>query len=111
MQVESDKESGKLKITVPVNKNAGLIKNVLIPIWSDKNQGNLVWYTAKKNAKNEYVVETNIKNHKYHSGIYWIDVYMTDITGMLTGVEGTQCDMSPDYDNLTAKDIDGSESV
>ena len=30
---------------------------------------------------------------------------------MLTGVEGTQCDMSPDYDNLTAKDIDGSESV
>lgn len=111
MQVESDKESGKLKITVPVNKNAGLIKNILIPIWSDKNQGNLVWYTAKKNAKNEYVVETNIKNHKYHSGIYWIDVYMTDITGMLTGVEGTQCDMSPDYDNLTAKDIDGSESV
>ena len=111
MQVESDKESGKLKITVPVNKNAGLIKNVLIPIWSDKNQGNLVWYTAKKNAQNEYVVETNIKNHKYHSGIYWIDVYMTDITGMLTGVEGTQCDMSPDYDNLTAKDIDGSESV
>lgn len=111
MQVESDKESGKLKITVPVNKNAGLIKNVLIPIWSDKNQGNLVWYTAKKNAKNEYVVETNIKNHKYHSGVYWIDVYMTDITGMLTGVEGTQCDMSPDYDNLTAKDIDGSESV
>lgn len=111
MQVESDKESGKLKITVPVNKNAGLIKNVLIPIWSDKNQGNLVWYTAKKNAQNEYVVETNIKNHKYHSGVYWIDVYMTDITGMLTGVEGTQCDMSPDYDNLTAKDIDGSESV
>lgn len=109
--VESDKESGKIKVTIPVVKNSELIKNIQVPIWSDGNQGNLIWYTAKKNSNGEYVVETNISNHKYHTGIYQINIYMTDITGMFKGIMGIQCDMKPEYGELTANDKDGSESI
>lgn len=110
MTIEKDKSTGKIKVVVPVEKNGNLIKSIQIPIWSDKNQGNIVWYTAKKDEEGNYVVETDISKHKYHSGVYQIHVYMTDITGMREGITGTICDMSPEYDELTVKDKDGTES-
>ena len=88
-----------------------MIKKVQVPIWSDSNQDNIVWYTAKKDSEGNYIVETNINKHKYHSGVYKINVYVTDITGMRKGSAGISCDMSPEYGELSAVDRDGSESV
>lgn len=110
-EVECDKKSGQIKVKIPVKRNGELIKKVQVPIWSDSNQDNIVWYTAKKDSEGNYIVETNINKHKYHSGVYKINVYVTDITGMRKGSAGISCDMSPEYGELSAVDRDGSESV
>ena len=47
-----------------------------MPIWSTKNQSDLVWYPAKKQADDTWVVHMNIKNHKFHTGKYTTHVYM-----------------------------------
>ena len=54
----------------------GAVDSVSVPIWSTRNQSDLVWYPAQKNADGTWVVHMNIKNHKYHTGKYTTHVYM-----------------------------------
>ncbi|MCJ0587819.1 GBS Bsp-like repeat-containing protein, partial [Enterococcus cecorum] len=54
----------------------GAVDSVSVPIWSTKNQSDLVWYPAKKQADGTWVVHMNIKNHKFHTGKYTTHVYM-----------------------------------
>ncbi|CAI3512791.1 GBS Bsp-like repeat-containing protein [Enterococcus cecorum] len=53
----------------------GAVDSVSVPIWS-KDQSDLVWYPAKKQADGTYIVHMNIKNHKYNVGNYTTHVYM-----------------------------------
>ncbi|OUQ07487.1 hypothetical protein B5E88_12130, partial [Enterococcus cecorum] len=53
----------------------GAVDRVSVPIWS-KDQSDLVWYPAKKQADGTWVVHMNIKNHKFHTGKYTTHVYM-----------------------------------
>ena len=54
----------------------GAVDSVSVPIWSTKNQSDLVWYKAKKQADGTWVAHMNIKNHKFHTGKYTTHVYM-----------------------------------
>ena len=52
------------------------VKEILVPIWSDKNQKDINWYKASKQADSSYLVHMNIANHKYNRGTYTTHVYM-----------------------------------
>ena len=75
------KEQGKFRVKLSGIKNEELIKKIEVPIWSDKKQKDIVWYTAQKDEEENYIVNVDIKNHNYNCIIYNIHVYLTDITG------------------------------
>lgn len=107
----TDKVSGQFQVKISGIQNGELIKKVLVPIWSEKNQGDIRWYTATKNQDGDYVVNVNIANHKYNCGEYNVHVYMEDIAGGFQGVGVTTCDMGVEFEDLTVKDIDGTEAT
>lgn len=62
------------------------IKEILVPIWSDKNQKDIKWYKAEKQVNGSYVVHMNITNHKYNRGTYTTHVYMYSNNGKQHGI-------------------------
>ena len=62
------------------------IKEILVPIWSDKNQKDIKWYKANKQTDGTYVVHMSIANHKYNRGTYTTHVYMYGNNGKQHGI-------------------------
>ena len=62
------------------------IKEILVPIWSDKNQKDIKWYKANKQTDGTYVVHMSIANHKYNRGTYTTHVYMYGNNGKQHGM-------------------------
>ncbi|MCJ0602010.1 GBS Bsp-like repeat-containing protein, partial [Enterococcus cecorum] len=62
------------------------VKEILVPIWSDKNQKDIKWYKASKQVDGSYVVHMNIANHKYNRGTYTTHVYMYGDIGKQHGM-------------------------
>ncbi|MCQ2501783.1 MAG: GBS Bsp-like repeat-containing protein, partial [Lachnospiraceae bacterium] len=63
-----------------------LLKEVVVPVWSDAKQADLVWYQAEKvPGKNlsdlTYQVKMNIFRHSFNTGTYQVHVYSRDISG------------------------------
>lgn len=62
----TDKERGQFQVKLSDVKNADLIKEVQVPIWSEKNQGDIVWYKAAKDREGNFVVNADIRNGSYN---------------------------------------------
>ena len=75
-----NQEQGTYDVVVKGKIDSG-IKKIQVPIWSAKDQNDLKWYDAEKQADGSYIVHMNIKNHKYHRGVYTTHVYMTGNNG------------------------------
>ncbi|MFA9414022.1 SH3 domain-containing protein [Streptococcus sp. E29BA] len=72
-----------------VNHSQG-IKEVKVPIWSDKNgQDDIIWYVAQAQGNNTYKVSVKNSQHKSDTGTYHIHLYYQQADGQLKGVGGT----------------------
>lgn len=72
-----------------VNHSQG-IKEVKVPIWSDKNgQDDIIWYVAQAQGNNTYKVSVKNSQHKSDTGTYHIHLYYQQTDGQLKGVGGT----------------------
>lgn len=108
----TNKENGQFQIKLSDIKNANLIKEVRVPVWSEKNQGDIIWYKAlAKDGDGNYILNVNVRDHKYNCGIYNIHVYITDVAGGEWFAGTTNCNMNIEYDTLEASDIDGTETT
>lgn len=107
----TDYEGGIFQIKISGIENEMLIDKVMVPVWSDSSQKDIVWYEAVKNFDGDYVVNVNIGRHKYNCAIYHIHVYLKDITGEEHLVDMLECDMRPSYSSFVAEDPDGTESA
>lgn len=107
----ADRADGKFKVKITGVTNTDLIDKIKVPVWSAKNQEDIVWYDAVKDWNGEYCVNVEIKNHKYSIGIYNVDVYIKDITGDMKFMDGTSCDMSILYSSASVKDTNGKEET
>lgn len=79
ISVDMEAETGSFDIRlsgIPVDT-----AKVQVPIWSQKDQSDLIWYTAKKTGNGNYLVTSNISKHLYHAGNYQIHVYITPKNG------------------------------
>lgn len=101
---------GQFQVRITDVENSDLIQKIQVPIWSEKNQGDIAWYTAAKNKDGSYVVNADISNHKYNAGVYKAHVYFIDATGAMqfTG-KGVNCNMYMKYTSLSAQDTDKTE--
>ena len=104
-----DKENGKIQVKLSGIENADLITKIQVPIWSDKKQSDIIWYTAEKQSDGTYVVNTDISRHGNNCKVYNVHAYITDVTGIRSYACETTIDLSPKYDSLTATDSEGKE--
>ena len=101
---------GQFQVKITDIVNSELIQKIQVPIWSEQNQGDIVWYTATKNKDGSYVVNADISNHKYNPGVYKAHVYFTDATGVMQfGGKAVNCNLQMKYTSLAAVDTDKTE--
>lgn len=96
-------EDGKGNISIALSdiKNAETIDKIEVAVWSDIDwQDDLKWYTAQKDSAGTYTVDTNLKNHKYSLGLYYIDVYVTMKNGARYYLQGDNCKINISSDKL-----------
>ncbi|WP_171332628.1 GBS Bsp-like repeat-containing protein [Enterococcus cecorum] len=99
-------QDGTYDVIVNASSQYG-VKEVSVPIWSTKNQSDLVWYKAQKQADGSYVVHMNIKNHKNHRGTYMTHVYMYNNRGQQTAIalNNTNLPVIPDTLKAQVKNV------
>ncbi|CAI3355866.1 GBS Bsp-like repeat-containing protein [Enterococcus cecorum] len=77
-----NEQKGTYDVVINGHIDSG-IKEIYVPIWSDKNQKDIKWYKASKQSDGSYVVHMNIANHKFNTGSYTTHVYMYANNGRL----------------------------
>nr|WP_269160931.1 GBS Bsp-like repeat-containing protein [Enterococcus sp. BWB1-3] len=70
-------------IVTPSSKSA--ISRIRVPMWSQANQSDLVWYTATKQSNGTYKATMSVSNHKNNTGDYTVHVYMDTANGFTVG--------------------------
>ncbi|CAI3426076.1 GBS Bsp-like repeat-containing protein [Enterococcus cecorum] len=80
-----NQDKGSFDVVIKGQIDSG-VREILVPIWSDKNQKDIKWYEANKQADGSYVVHMNISNHKYNRGTYTTHVYMYGNNGKQHGM-------------------------
>ena len=88
-----NKEAGSYDVIIQAASQQG-IERVEVPTWSTKNQSDLVWYKAQKQADGSYIVHMNIKNHKNNRGNYTSHVYLWHPDGSNTAISLGETDLT-----------------
>ena len=104
-----DKEKGTVEVTVSNIQSKSGINKVLIPVWSQQNQSDLVWYMAQKQTDGTYKITVDMGNHNYNEGTYQVACYIVDGNGIQTGIASGSCQMKVPNVSLEAKDTAGTE--
>ena len=104
-----DKEKGTVEVTVSNIQSKSGINKVLIPVWSQQNQSDLVWYTAQNQTDGTYKITVDMGNHNYNEGTYHVACYIVDGNGIQTGIASGSCQMKVPNVSLEAKDTAGTE--
>ena len=104
-----DKGKGTAEVTISNIQSKSGISAVLIPVWSQGNQSDLVWYTAQKQSNGSYKITIDMGNHNYNEGTYQIACYIVDGNGIQTGITSGSCQMKAPNIYLEAKDAVGTE--
>ena len=112
---QENRVSGKLTINnqtsngfdvVVTNVSGGgkEVKEVRVPIWSDKNgQDDLTWYHADKQSDGSYKVHVDTASHKGDAGTYSVHLYYM-LNGKRTYITETKATVNPAVESrLTGK--------
>ena len=80
------------------------VKEVRVPIWSDKNgQDDLTWYHADKQSDGSYKVHVDTASHKGDAGTYSVHLYYM-LNGKRTYITETKATVNPAVESrLTGK--------
>lgn len=103
VEIEQNQINGSFKIIISgVDCQAG-IDTIMVPVWCQSDQSDLVWYTAKKATDGSYVVDADISQHQYHIGTYQVHVYVNALNGISSNVYMTTMDFSYSVGTITMK--------
>ncbi|WP_273451752.1 GBS Bsp-like repeat-containing protein [Streptococcus ferus] len=98
----SDKGNNVLEVTI--TDVPSYIKEVMVPIWSVKNdQDDISWYKASDIKDGRYQLQFSLANHKYNIGDYAIHVYGKTSTNKMLGLTSTQYHVSDVVISVPAK--------
>ncbi|MCQ2501469.1 MAG: GBS Bsp-like repeat-containing protein, partial [Lachnospiraceae bacterium] len=79
-----DNNNGTCKIVLSDVTCDDDIRKIVVPVWSDPKQTDLVWYPAQKIDDTTWTVDMSITKHKNNYGTYIIHVYGTNKYGLQT---------------------------
>ena len=95
-------QNGSYDVVVKGQISSG-IKEIYVPIWSDKRQKDIKWYKASKQSEGSYIVHMNIANHKYNRGEYMTHVYMYGNNGKVKAKSLGYTNLPDKHTKLTAE--------
>lgn len=78
------------------------VDSVQVPVWSQADQSDIVWYTATKQSDGSYATQVNLRNHYYNYGEYSVHVYVTSETHVRAYVGATSASVSAPQAKLKA---------
>lgn len=77
------------------------VKKILLPTWSsEKDQDDVRWYEAAKQADGTYKITVKASDHKNSVGEYNIHLYYVQENGQMVGVGGTKTIVSLDKTSM-----------
>ena len=79
------------------------VESVRVPVWSEPDQGDLIWYFADRQSDGTYKVHVDIANHHNNRSTYNVHVYVMDNNGVQTLVATTSQQVNETKDELTLK--------
>ncbi|EGD30591.1 N-acetylmuramidase/lysin [Streptococcus sanguinis SK72] len=87
--------TGTFDVVVTNVSNPGGIQAVYLPTWStDKDQDDIKWYLAQKQANGTYKITVRASDHKLSTGEYKIHLYYKQDNGQLIAVDATTTQVS-----------------
>jgi N-acetylmuramoyl-L-alanine amidase len=103
-------KTGTFDVIVKPNTKSG-VKEIRVPVWSQADRSDLIWYIAQKQADGTYKTTVNIKDHKYNTGKYTVHVYLYSNNGLVNGAVASPVDVSiPLLGQTIIKDLNGKET-
>ena len=57
------------------------ISGITAAVWTEEDQSDLQWVQAEVQSDGTYMANVNVPNFGFATGIYYVDVYLTDDTG------------------------------
>lgn len=95
-----NRDTGDFRVTLSrPSLNGRTITRVRIPIWSKANQGDIIWYEAKKASDGSYYVDSNLSKH-VGPGTYNCHVY-AEAGGKMTFLNAVKMEAPISNDELT----------
>ena len=80
------------------------VQAVQVPVWSQANQSDIVWYAASRQSDGTYKAEVKLANHNQNKGLYNVHVYITTETGIQAFADKATYNISGNQEeNDTAK--------
>ena len=87
--------TGTFDVVVTNVSNPGGIQAVYLPTWStDKDQDDVKWYLAQRQANGTYKITVRASDHKLSTGEYKIHLYYKQDNGQLIAVDATTTQVS-----------------
>ncbi len=105
---EVEPSTGKFTVSVAGLTTPSGLNYLSVPVWCAEDQSDLVWYQAEKQG-NEYIAECFLKNHKYHTGRYKIDIYVRNRKNQMEYIGGKGIDINAGYSDFIIRDKNGDE--
>lgn len=101
--VVTDNKTGTFTITIDGAKLPVSGSKLLIPVWADAKQADLLWYQAAKQADGSYSITSNISKHGNRTGEYHAHVYVQEPSGKLAILDEQTFTISGQADSITAE--------
>ena len=104
-----NEEAGTFDVVISNIDSASGVSQIQVPVWCAEDQNDIQWYVAEKQSDGTYKVKVSIANHKYHSGEYKIDTYLTGGNGLVVQQSSNKTTVKPVQAEISVKDIDKTE--
>ncbi len=105
MSVETDNAAGKFTVRLSGVQSTRGISAVTVAVWSQQDQGDLVWYPAVKQSDGTYVLSGDISRHRYNIGTYKAHAYLYDAGGRPNLLEGKSFSFSVSSGEITVEQM------
>ena len=104
LTISNQTSNGFDVVVTNVSSGGKEVKEVRVPIWSDKNgQDDLTWYHADKQSDGSYKVHVDTASHKDDAGTYSVHLYYM-LNGKRTYITETKATVNPAVESrLTGK--------
>ena len=104
LTISNQTSNGFDVVVTNVSSGGKEVKEVRVPIWSDKNgQDDLTWYHADKQSDGSYKVHVDTASHKGDAGTYSVHLYYM-LNGKRTYITETKATVNPAVESrLTGK--------